>query len=338
MLRSGLTPIRDQVATSAPTRIMCGDDDHRRKLAAEGRGEHWQQVCQGSAHPDGGVYTAENTWRPILLPTDVLDLLHQPAEPSATRVVATGLDSSERFALPEVIPEGARGDTLFRYARSLEGRGLSSAEALPLLCEAWERCQPAYTERTPESMWEHVLEYRQQPERIELAPGVWVNRAIEEWFWTSRRTHVLIRDWAHARLCSPHALLVAICQRVLASVPPYVVLPPIIRSDASLNLFSAFSGTTATGKDGALDVAGEVLQVTNGMPCGAADRYRGGAGLDLRSRRRQEQAHRERSGRCIDPHLRGGHLGQPYGAQGLHPRQRGPAGVHGSAARVRLSR
>jgi hypothetical protein len=62
MLRRGLTPIRDQVATSAPTRIVCGDDDHRRKLAAEGRGEHWQQLCQGSARTDDQILIYRSRW------------------------------------------------------------------------------------------------------------------------------------------------------------------------------------------------------------------------------------------------------------------------------------
>ena len=42
---------KDQ-STDTPTGIVCGDDDHRRELAAEGRGERWQQVRQGSARTD----------------------------------------------------------------------------------------------------------------------------------------------------------------------------------------------------------------------------------------------------------------------------------------------
>jgi hypothetical protein len=43
-----VTPIGDQVARSAPVRIVCGDDDHRSELAAEDRGERWQQLRQNA--------------------------------------------------------------------------------------------------------------------------------------------------------------------------------------------------------------------------------------------------------------------------------------------------
>jgi hypothetical protein len=65
-------------------------------------------------------------------------------------------------------------------------------------------------------------------------------------------------------MVSPHALLVAVVQRLLASTPPNVVLPPIIGGDASLNLFAALVGPSSAGKDRALDVAAHALRVDGG--------------------------------------------------------------------------
>jgi len=101
-------------------------------------------------------------------------------------------------------------------------------------------------------------------DKVEVAPGVKVLRAAEERFWTARDAHELIRGWAFARMVSPHALLVAVIQRLLASTPPNVVLPPIIGGDASLNLFAALVGPSSAGKDRALDVAAGALQIEGG--------------------------------------------------------------------------
>jgi hypothetical protein len=39
-----------------------GDDDHRRELAAEDRGEHWQQLRQGSARTDDQILIYRSRW------------------------------------------------------------------------------------------------------------------------------------------------------------------------------------------------------------------------------------------------------------------------------------
>lgn len=51
------------------------------------------------------------------------------------------------FELPEVVPEGGRNDTLFRYGRSLRAKGADDAEVLDCLIEAnAERCAPPLPE------------------------------------------------------------------------------------------------------------------------------------------------------------------------------------------------
>jgi len=62
-----------------------------------------------------------------------------------------------------------------------------------------------------------------------------------------------IRVFARARMCSPWAVLGVVLARVVASVPPFVVLPPVIGSAASLNLFVALVGASGGGKGAAED-------------------------------------------------------------------------------------
>ena len=99
---------------------------------------------------------------------------------------------------------------------------------------------------------------------VEIAPGIKVFADAEQNFWQARRALALVREWARARMVSPHALLVAVLQRVLVSVPPFVVLPPIAADDASLNLFAGVTAPTAGGKDRALDVARRMVRVATG--------------------------------------------------------------------------
>ena len=64
-------------------------------------------------------------------------------------------------------------------------------------------------------------------------------------------------------MVSPAAVLVATMSRVLATVPPWVVLPPLVGGGpgGSLNLFVAIAGEPEDGKDAALDLAADVVQL-----------------------------------------------------------------------------
>ena len=59
-----------------------------------------------------------------------------------------------------------------------------------------------------------------------------------------------IRDFAHARLVGPWAVLGVCLARVVAVVPPTVQLPPWVGGNASLNLFVALVGVSGDGKGG----------------------------------------------------------------------------------------
>lgn len=71
-----------------------------------------------------------------------------------------------------------------------------------------------------------------------------------------------IRQAAHSRLVVPWAVLGAVLARVVAETPPHVVLPPIVGSDASLNLAVALVAASGGGKSGATACADDLLHVT----------------------------------------------------------------------------
>lgn len=70
-----------------------------------------------------------------------------------------------------------------------------------------------------------------------------------------------IRQAAHARLVTPWAVLGATLARVVAEIPPHVVLPPIVGGDASLNLAVALVAGSGGGKSGAVSCSGDVVRL-----------------------------------------------------------------------------
>jgi hypothetical protein len=98
-------------------------------------------------------------------------------------------------------------------------------------------------------------------------------------FWDERKCLAHIRDFARARMTSPWAVLGVTLARAITTIPPYVVLPPLIGSDASLNLFVALVGPSGMGKGAAEGAArdavdlGDVFTATVGSGEGVAHLY-----------------------------------------------------------------
>jgi len=76
---------------------------------------------------------------------------------------------------------------------------------------------------------------------------------------TPRLKH--IRKAAHSRMVTPWAVLGAALARVVAEVPPHIVLPAVIGSDASLNLAHGLVAGSGGGKSGAEGCAADVLRI-----------------------------------------------------------------------------
>lgn len=67
-------------------------------------------------------------------------------------------------------------------------------------------------------------------------------------FWAARAELVHIQAFARARRACPWAVLGVVLARVVVAVPPWVVLPPLVGDEASLNVFVALVSASGGGK------------------------------------------------------------------------------------------
>jgi hypothetical protein len=83
----------------------------------------------------------------------------------------------------------------------------------------------------------------------------------EEIFWKTRPSLEYLRDFARARRVSPWAMLGVTLARVVCATKPFVQLPAIIGSWASLNMLIGLVGPSGGGKDTATKAARDALDV-----------------------------------------------------------------------------
>lgn len=79
-------------------------------------------------------------------------------------------------------------------------------------------------------------------------------------FWSERPVLTHLRCAALARRVCPWAVLGVSLVRVVAAIPPFVTLPPLVGGKGSLNLFIALVGAPGGGKGGAHTVAVDTLR------------------------------------------------------------------------------
>lgn len=82
-----------------------------------------------------------------------------------------------------------------------------------------------------------------------------------EKFWAEREVLEHVRSFARSRLVSPWGMLGAVLTRTLCAVGPHVVLPPLVGSHGSLNLFLAVVGPSGAGKDAANAAARDAIDL-----------------------------------------------------------------------------
>ena len=85
--------------------------------------------------------------------------------------------------------------------------------------------------------------------------------SLEQRFFAATTILATIRQAAHSRLVTPWSVLGAVLARVTAEVPPHVVLPPLVGSDASLNLAVALVAGSGGGKSGAVSCAQDLIRM-----------------------------------------------------------------------------
>lgn len=84
---------------------------------------------------------------------------------------------------------------------------------------------------------------------------------VEDEFWCARPILAHLRTFARARMTSPWAVLGVTLARVATAVPFTVVLPPIIGSHASLNVFVGIVGRSGSGKGAAESAAEDAVEL-----------------------------------------------------------------------------
>jgi len=99
-------------------------------------------------------------------------------------------------------------------------------------------------------------ESHEAPKVDEPAPPVDVGD-----FWSSRPELAHIQTFARARRCSPWAVLGVVLARIITATPPYIVLPALVGSHASLNLFVALVGPSGGGKGASESAASDAVTV-----------------------------------------------------------------------------
>lgn len=80
-------------------------------------------------------------------------------------------------------------------------------------------------------------------------------------FWKSSPQLSDLHQFAQARLVGPWSMLGATLARVVSAIPPHVVLPPIVGSYASLNLFVALVGKSGESKSASMLASADWLTV-----------------------------------------------------------------------------
>ena len=80
-------------------------------------------------------------------------------------------------------------------------------------------------------------------------------------FWTAREVLAHLHTFARARRAAPWAVLGVALARVVVATPPRVVLPALVGSDASLNIFVAIVGASGAGKGAAMGAGTDALDV-----------------------------------------------------------------------------
>ena len=118
------------------------------------------------------------------------------------------------------------------------------------------------------------------------APG---DRNADGLFAASKEL-ALIWAFALQRMASPEAVLLVVLLRIAATIPPHVVLPPLIGGNGSLNTFVALVGPSGSGKGAAERAARDAVVLPQEVYVASV-----GSGEGLA----HQYAHREKGGKLV---------------------------------------
>lgn len=90
-------------------------------------------------------------------------------------------------------------------------------------------------------------------------------------FWDARPNLTRIRDFAHSRMAPAWGVFGCALAKAVANVPPSVVLPAIVGSEASLNLFVGIVGKSGQGKGVSDAVSDELVDYVDTVNVGSGE-------------------------------------------------------------------
>lgn len=166
-----------------------------------------------------------------------------------------------------------------------------------------------------------------------------------EMFWRTRPVLAHLHAFARARRVAPWALLGVTLARVVAVVPPVVVLPPLVGSAGSLNLFVAVVGRSGAGKGTAESAAVDAVPLPGPMVSATVGSGEGIAHAYVRRTKDGVEQHTtavlfsvpeidtltalsERRGATLLPELRRAWVGEQLGFAYADPAKRLPVAAH----------
>ena len=123
-------------------------------------------VGPGSVHATGTVYTENGVRAYADVPAWVVEAIDGPKQNNGEHRTEGNFHT---FELPNIIKDGTRDETLFRFASSLRGQSINYATAKTFMRWAWEKCeQPPGKPFTLESAYAKLDQaYKYPPGRSE---------------------------------------------------------------------------------------------------------------------------------------------------------------------------
>lgn len=215
--------------------------------------------------------------------TEVVNVL-APARPELIIVPALSGDTAygmaalaaECSAISSLPPDSTRNNDLNRAAIKLsglvaggqltEGTMLVNLEAAARAC-LLDQAEIDLVLRTDAT---GALAVGRRRPRGPVIRAVVTAASIDDWpppapeFWAARPELTHIADFARARRACPWAVLGVVLARLVVALPPWVVLPPLVGADASLNLFVALVSASGGGKGASEAAAADAVQIGEG--------------------------------------------------------------------------
>lgn len=261
-------------------------------IVGQFRGKNGVIIAAPTPHPDAetknGEYNQRKTGAVGVMPKVLRDCLSEAgdsADPLTDAELTAFLDTNtgggcgredcrHEVAGPvanfnaQVEENASRYETLVKvapWAFSEATAGCYSARELTeALCSAYEaRFSPADGDRLGRvaGEFQRVMSWaaaQADPNRAHRNDDLLTEDELEA-FWTARPELARLHTFARARCAGPWSTLGAVLARVVATIPPHVVLPPTVGSHASLNLFVALVAPSGFGKGASEAVAEDFL-------------------------------------------------------------------------------